>query len=194
MQSHAWQLDFFGAALPVNLKKIGSKTALKAVIDIINEHEAAALAPVVLLATTTVEAATPQKTYPKFFHGLDVDHPTNLFERLLADRIKESYLKPTSEMDYQDEGTEANENSASTATQEEEGGGIIGAHKKLLKLSLEDLRANRDVSDISSWIMDGNDQARLFSFDACCRVSEIDPDSLRSNLMDGGYILKHYLH
>jgi len=185
MQTHAWQLDLFGEALPISLRKM-SRSSLLAVHDIIKEQ---------MVEEPKEVLETSIRSYPRFFHGLDVDHPTNIFEIMLADRIKAAYLKPNPILTAIEEIAEDEEEEVSVKTiAEEEGGGMVGAHKKLLKLSLEDLRNNRDIADIASWIMDGTDQARLFSFDACCRVSEIDPDSLRTNLIDGGFIPRQYIH
>lgn len=184
--ANAMQYDLFGQHMPLFLRAIPRKSSIEDVCNIISskvEKETVA---------AQVEAVS---SLPTHVFGIDVEHPSNLFEQILADRIKVSHGKPVAAISASiDDDEETLQASEAEAEEEEEGGGIIGAHKKLLKLSLKDLKHGLYATDICSWIMDGNDQARLFSFDACCRVSEIDPDSLRDNLMMAGYIPQRFLH
>ena len=189
MQETAWQMDFFGEALPMKLKSFPKKLSLEAICNSIGKtcESASATVPEVVTAT-----------YPKQVFGLNVEEPSNIFERLLAERVKATFSKANAVASVESVVSEDEDLQALNTedADEEAGGGIIGAHKKLLKLSLEDLRkaTSQELPEICRWIMDGNDQARYFSFDACCRVSEIDPDSLREYLVDAGYIPHRFLH
>lgn len=193
-QANALQYDLFGQHKSVFLRPIPRKSSIEDVCNIISN-------------TAVVEAVQAQAE-PMPTHVADIDtwHPGSSSEAIAAfwRTVSEKGVKciKAAPMPARDDLTASPEDEeellASSVVDEgeedEEGGGIVGAHKKLLKISLKDLKNGHDVSDVCSWIMDGKDQARLFSFDACCRVCEIDPDSLRDNLLSAGYIPQRFLH
>ena len=197
MQANALQFDFFGQHVPLFLRAIPKKSSIEDVCNIISNK----------VSVETVAAQVEAVQFiPKRIFGIDVEHPTNLFERILADQVKTLYAKPVAPISASNDEEKETLQSSEVDEDEEEGSGVVGVHKKILTMSLKDLQFYKingikkrgtsihNVHEICMWIMDGNDQARPFSFDACCALCEIDPDSLRDNLMAARLIPHRFLH
>lgn len=185
MQANALQFDLFGQHIPVFLREIPRKSSIEDVCNIISNKVS------VEAVAAQVEAAP---SLPKQVFGIDVENPTNIFERMLVDKVKASYAKPVASISASDYDEEETLHASEDEDDEESGSGIIGMHKKILKMSLKDLKAGHDAHQICTWVMDGKDRGRPFSFEACCALCEIDPDSLRDNLMVAGLIPQRFLH
>lgn len=179
---NALQFDLFGGPTLVLLRSVPRKASIQDVCKIIDSKVPAkpvtAEAAQLEVADDTLPITSSEAISAYWRHAL-AETP----------RIVPPIVVPMSFMDA-DEDVEHHDDEEP----ENEGGGIIGMHKKLLKMSLKELKAGQDTHDICMWIMDGKDQARLFSFEACCALSEIDPDSLRDNLMAAGHIPQRFLH
>lgn len=177
---NALQFDLFGGQPTlVFLRPIPRKASIHEVCKIIDSK-----VPKVPAEPATVESAQYEATE---------DLPVNsteaisaFWQRALATSVSVAAPMPI----MVNENIECHDDDET----ENEGGGIIGMHKKLLKMSLKELKAGRDMHEVCMWIMDGKDQARPFSFEACCALSEIDPDSLRDNLMAAGHMPQRFLH